>query len=68
MKERIQFSSQQQVKFSLAQIESLMKEILLQNPKQVQAKGYAIVDQKEKRFALYIKFQALPLLLKCKMV
>lgn len=48
MKERIQFSSQQQVKFSLAQIESLMKEILLQNPKQVQAKGYAIVRSEGK--------------------
>ncbi len=48
MKERIQFSSQQQVKFSLAQIESLMKEVLLQNPKQVQAKGYAIVRSEGK--------------------
>ena len=43
IKERIQFVSQQQVKFSLSQTESLMREILLQNPKQIQAKGYAIV-------------------------
>ena len=33
IKERIQFVSQQQVKFSLSQTESLMREILLQNPK-----------------------------------
>ena len=38
IKERIQFVSQQQVKFSLSQTESLMREILLQNPKQIQAK------------------------------
>ncbi|WP_407497935.1 exodeoxyribonuclease VII large subunit [Acinetobacter baumannii] len=48
IKERIQFVSQQQVKFSLSQTESLMREILLQNPKQIQAKGYAIVRSEGK--------------------
>lgn len=68
MKERIQFSSQQQVKFSLAQIESLMKEILCKTLNRSKPRAMQLSDPKEKRFALYIKFQAPPLLLRCEMV
>lgn len=42
-KERMQYLAQQQLKTASSQIESLLRETLLQNPKQVMSKGYGIV-------------------------
>ncbi|ENU19565.1 hypothetical protein F994_02425 [Acinetobacter bohemicus ANC 3994] len=43
MKGTLQYLAQQQIKFASNQVESLMRETLLQNPRNVMAKGYGIV-------------------------
>ena len=43
-----QYFAQQQIKIASTQVESLMRETLLQNPKNVLAKGYAIVRSHNK--------------------
>lgn len=43
MKGTVQYLSQQLIKLASNQVESLMRETLLQNPRHVMAKGYAIV-------------------------
>ncbi|EPF90589.1 exodeoxyribonuclease 7 large subunit [Acinetobacter gyllenbergii] len=48
VKSTTQYFSQQQLKLASTQIESLVRETLLQNPKNVLAKGYAIVRSQNK--------------------
>jgi len=43
MKDTLQYLAQQQIKLASSQVESLMRETLLQNPRHVMAKGYGIV-------------------------
>jgi exodeoxyribonuclease VII large subunit len=43
MKSTIQYLAQQQLKLASTQIDGLLRETLLQNPKNVMAKGYGIV-------------------------
>lgn len=43
MKSTTQYFSQQQLKFASTQIDTLMRETLLQNPRNVLAKGYGII-------------------------
>ena len=43
MKSTTQYLAQQQIKLASKQVESLMRETLLQNPRNVMAKGYGIV-------------------------
>ena len=43
MKSTIQYLAQQQIKLASNQVEALMRETLLQNPRNVMAKGYGIV-------------------------
>ncbi len=43
LKSDTQYLAQQQIKLASQQVESLMRETLLQNPRNVMAKGYAIV-------------------------
>ena len=43
MKSTMQYLAQQQIKLASTQVESLMRETLLQNPRNVMAKGYGIV-------------------------
>lgn len=43
MKGTVQYLAQQLIKLASNQVESLMRETLLQNPRHVMAKGYAIV-------------------------
>lgn len=43
LKSDTQYLAQQQIKLASQQVESLMRETLLQNPHNVMAKGYAIV-------------------------
>lgn len=43
MKGTLQYLAQQQIKLASNQVESLMRETLLQNPRNVMAKGYGIV-------------------------
>ena len=43
IKEHTQYLANQQLKFASNQIEGLLRETLLQNPKQVMSKGYAVV-------------------------
>ncbi|TCB53481.1 exodeoxyribonuclease VII large subunit [Acinetobacter terrestris] len=43
-----QYFAQQQIKLASTQVESLMRETLLQNPRNVMAKGYAIVRSQGK--------------------
>jgi exodeoxyribonuclease VII large subunit len=43
MKSTMQYLAQQQIKLASNQVESLMRETLLQNPRNVMAKGYSIV-------------------------
>ena len=47
-KSTTQYFAQQQLKIASTQVESLMRETLLQNPKNVLAKGYAIVRSQNK--------------------
>ena len=48
IKSTMQYFAQQQLKLASTQIESLMRESLLQNPQNVLAKGYAIVRHEGK--------------------
>lgn len=48
IKSTIQYYAQQQLKLASTQVESLMRETLLQNPRNVLAKGYAIVRSRNK--------------------
>ena len=48
VKSTTQYFAQQQIKIASTQIESLMRETLLQNPRNVLAKGYAIVRNQNK--------------------
>lgn len=48
VKSTTQYFAQQQLKLTSTQVESLMREILLQNPKNVLAKGYGIVRSQNK--------------------
>ena len=48
MKGTTQYLAQQQIKLASNQVESLMRETLLQNPKNVMAKGYGIVRSQGK--------------------
>lgn len=48
VKSTTQYFAQQQIKIASTQVESLMRETLLQNPKNVLAKGYAIVRNQNK--------------------
>ncbi|KKW77435.1 exodeoxyribonuclease VII large subunit [Acinetobacter sp. AG1] len=48
VKSTTQYFAQQQLKLASTQVESLMRETLLQNPKNVLAKGYAIVRSQNK--------------------
>ena len=48
VKSTTQFFAQQQIKIASTQVETLMRETLLQNPKNVLAKGYAIVRSQNK--------------------
>ena len=47
-KSTTQYFAQQQLKLAITQVESLMRETLLQNPRNVLAKGYAIVRSQNK--------------------
>ncbi|MHA3981672.1 exodeoxyribonuclease VII large subunit [Acinetobacter venetianus] len=47
-KSTTQYFAQQQLKIAITQVESLMRETLLQNPRNVLAKGYAIVRSQNK--------------------
>lgn len=48
MKSNNQYFAQQQIKMASTQVESLMRETLLQNPRNVMAKGYGIVRSQGK--------------------
>lgn len=48
MKGTMQYLAQQQIKLASNQVESLMRETLLQNPRNVMAKGYGIVRSQGK--------------------
>lgn len=48
MKSTMQYLAQQQIKLASNQVESLMRETLLQNPRNVMAKGYGIVRSNDK--------------------
>ena len=48
MKDTLQYLAQQQIKLASNQVESLMRETLLQNPRNVMAKGYGIVRSQGK--------------------
>ncbi len=48
MKGTTQYLAQQQIKLASNQVESLMRETLLQNPRNVMAKGYGIVRSQSK--------------------
>ena len=48
LKSDTQYLAQQQIKLASQQVESLMRETLLQNPRKVMAKGYAIVRSQGK--------------------
>ena len=48
IKSTTQYFAQQQLKLASTQVESLMRETLLQNPRNVLAKGYAIVRSQNK--------------------
>lgn len=48
MKSTMQYLAQQQIKLASTQVESLMRETLLQNPRNVMAKGYGIVRSNDK--------------------
>ncbi|WP_151965774.1 exodeoxyribonuclease VII large subunit [Acinetobacter soli] len=48
VKSSTQYFAQQQLKLASTQVESLMRETLLQNPRNVLAKGYAIVRSQNK--------------------
>ncbi|MGE8560981.1 MAG: exodeoxyribonuclease VII large subunit, partial [Acinetobacter sp.] len=48
MKSTLQYLAQQQIKLASNQVESLMRETLLQNPRNVMAKGYGIVRSQGK--------------------
>lgn len=48
MKSTTQYFSQQQLKFASTQIDTLMRETLLQNPRNVLAKGYGIIRSDNK--------------------
>jgi len=48
MKGTLQYLAQQQIKLASNQVESLMRETLLQNPRNVMAKGYGIVRSQGK--------------------
>lgn len=48
MKGTLQYLAQQQIKLVSNQVESLMRETLLQNPRNVMAKGYGIVRSQNK--------------------
>lgn len=48
VKSTTQYFAQQQLKLASTQVESLMRETLLQNPRNVLAKGYAIVRNQNK--------------------
>lgn len=48
MKGTTQYLGQQQIKLASTQVESLLRETLLQNPKNVMAKGYSIVRSQGK--------------------
>ena len=48
MKNSTQYFAQQQIKIASTQIESIMRETLLQNPKNIMDKGYAIVRHQGK--------------------
>lgn len=48
MKSTMQYLAQQQIKLASTQVESLMRETLLQNPRNVMAKGYGIVRSQGK--------------------
>ncbi|AMO40695.1 TPA: exodeoxyribonuclease VII large subunit [Acinetobacter baumannii] len=48
VKSTTQYFAQQQLKLASTQVESLMRETLLQNPRNVLAKGYAIVRSQNK--------------------
>jgi len=48
VKSTTQYFAQQQIKIASTQVESLMRETLLQNPRNVLAKGYAIVRSQNK--------------------
>ena len=47
IKDQIQLFAEQQLKFSHYQIETLMRETLLQNPRHILSKGYAVVRQNQ---------------------
>ena len=47
IKDQIQLFAEQQLKFADYQIEALMRETLLQNPRHVLSKGYAVVRQNQ---------------------
>jgi exodeoxyribonuclease VII large subunit len=48
MKDTLQYLAQQQIKLASKQVESLMREVLLQNPRHVMAKGFGIVRSQGK--------------------
>ncbi|MCY1387155.1 Exodeoxyribonuclease 7 large subunit [compost metagenome] len=52
MKSTMQYLAQQQIKLASNQVESLMRETLLQNPRNVMAKGYGIVRSNGKAIRL----------------
>ncbi|WP_313035971.1 exodeoxyribonuclease VII large subunit [Acinetobacter sp.] len=48
MKDTLQYLAQEQIKLASSQVESLMRETLLQNPRHIMAKGYGIVRSQGK--------------------
>ena len=59
LRSTLHYLAQQQIKLATNQVESLMRETLIQNPRNVMAKGYGIVRSEGKLFALFNKSQVI---------
>lgn len=53
MRSTLHYLAQQQIKLATNQVESLMRETLIQNPRNVMAKGYGIVRSEGESYSLY---------------
>ena len=57
IKEQTQYLANRQIKQASNQIEVLLRETLLQNPKQVMSKGYAVVRSEGKAIRSVLQLQ-----------
>jgi len=62
IKEQTQYLANRQIKQASNQIEVLLRETLLQNPKQVMSKGYAVVRSEGKAIRSVQQLQLSPFL------